>query len=253
MYSTLSVVFYGGTSEAAAAFAVLEALVSSGFELSQVAASGMSAVGSAMFLAGMSSDAAERYVALMRLEDGTEIAVSEVCGAFYGSRISEFDVPLSVVFTDILSGRTIICGDDAYPVPVRTEYTVHLADMPLKTVIAASACPWVSAVPVCTEFGTLCGVQSAAGIRYMQSMCGGSRDGAVVNVIFSQHDFTDMRSGIAMLLSENIRLLAGKFGGYELEIALSGDTRKIFEDVRRKIYDVQDDIRLYCLMGKNVV
>ena len=245
----LAVSFYGGGAEAAAAFAALEALVSCGFRLSRVTASGMSAAGAILFLSGAGGSLPGE---LSRLP-------SYIISACSSRSLSSLAVPLTAVLTDAQTGTAAIFGERALGY-IRTDSALFIPDAPLESIIRACSCPWTAARPLDTPFGALCGVPSAAGIRYIFS--GALREGedAALRIIFAPGR-TDAASAsgltarVALLLGEDMRLLAGDAPGYEIVLHTEPDAPadELFAGIRSAVAAEAERIALYCLEGKNVV
>ena len=245
----LAVSFYGGAAESAASFAALDALVSCGFRLSRVSASGMSAAGAILFLSGAGGS----------LPGELSLLPSYIISVCTSRSLSSLSVPLTAVLTDAQTGTAAIFGERALG-ELRTDSALFIPDAPLDGIIRACSCPWTAARPLDTPFGALCGVPSAAGIRYIFS--GALREGedAALRIIFaSTHPGSvcagDMAARVALLLGEDMRLLAGDAPGYEIVLHPDPDApaHELFADIRSAVAAEAERIALYCLNGKNVV
>jgi len=235
----LAVAFYGGARDAAASYAVLDALHGCGFGISRASAAGMSAVGAMLYLAGVGEADAARYI------DGlTGRTLGEgLPGVDAVERLSELAPPLTVVLTELESGRALIFGAERR---MRTGSVLFEEDAPLRELIAASACPWITAEPLISRWGALCGIPSAAGIRY--AFPGERREGeALMTVVFLPRPEPRFRTGsrVPELMAESMRVLADERNGYSMRLSASGDAESCFRAARCAVEAEKEQLMLY--------
>ncbi len=249
----LAVSFYGGAAETAASFAALEALVSQGFALARVSAIGMSAAGAALFLAGTAAGVAAECA----VPGGLEGAAARVLPTLAGLTLSGLTVPLTAAFADARTGKTVFFGERALG-KTATDSSLFLPDAPLEDILLAAACPWERDAPLETSFGALCGVPTAAGIRYVMSGALREREDAALHIIFAPPRPCAERPQrfcprLSQLMSGDMLALAGTPGGYRLLLCPRAEALSAFDSVRSAVLQESERIALYCLNGKSVV
>jgi len=244
------IVFYGGGTESAAAFAVLSAMREAKFEFSQIVSVGMSTVGGLAFLAG----ADVKTVVYM---------LQTVCICPYGAEklikeslanspkgdclLSQLEVPFYGVTVDLESGKTVIFGEKRV---ADTEKLTFVQDARLSEVAEASLSPWIKAFPAKGKYGLLCGIPSEAGVRYM---FGGER-GKTVKFVFAPQKKSSIELAAQGQQSRTAQLLAESLKGAaehsaerhwgEIILDLNGNTEQCFEKAKEQVLKEKEHLLL---------